>query len=382
MSFKELPIMPDKKKSVLLFYPYVSKKTPNNVKNKLYGRWVGQGPMVDKFENEFKKKFAKNSSAIATGSGTDSLHLAYILAGLKKGDEVITTIFTCTATNIPMLYMGLKIKFADIEKETMNISIDSVKKLITKRTKAIVCVHYGGLPCDMDSLQKICKQKKITLIEDAAHALGAKYKKKSIGSISDFTTFSFQAIKHFTTGDGGMLTIKNKKLEAKAKRIRWFGIDRKKKQKGIWKNDVYEVGYKYQMTDISATMGCDALNDFSKIINHRKKIYNTYLQELSSNKKIQCIHDYDKNKEHGAWLFTISLNNKDFVQKKLREHFIETNQVHFRNDRYSIFKKFVKGKKFPNMDYLENRYLVLPLHHKVSVQNVKYICKVINKFAK
>ena len=382
MSFKELPIMPDKKKSVLLFYPYVSKKTPNNVKNKLYGRWVGQGPMVDKFENEFKKKFAKNSSAIATGSGTDSLHLAYILAGLKKGDEVITTIFTCTATNIPMLYMGLKIKFADIEKETMNISIDSVKKLITKRTKAIVCVHYGGLPCDMDSLQKICKQKKITLIEDAAHALGAKYKKKSIGSISDFTTFSFQAIKHFTTGDGGMLTIKNKKLEAKAKRIRWFGIDRKKKQKGIWKNDVYEVGYKYQMTDISATMGCDALNDFSKIINHRKKIYNTYLQELSSNKKIQCIHDYDKNKEHGAWLFTISLNNKDFVQKKLREHFIETNQVHFRNDRYSIFKKFVKGKKFPNMDYLENRYLVLPLHHKVSVQNVKYICKIINKFAK
>ena len=136
------------------------------------------------------------------------------------------------------------------------------------------------------------------------------------------------------------------------------------------------------MTDISATMGCDALNDFSKIINHRKKIYYTYLQELSSNKKIQCIHDYNKNKEHGAWLFTISLNNKDFVQKKLREHFIETNQVHFRNDRYSIFKKFVKGKKFPNMDYLENRYLVLPLHHKVSVQNVKYICKIINKFAK
>jgi dTDP-4-amino-4,6-dideoxygalactose transaminase len=382
MSFKELPIMPDKKKSVLLFYPYVSKKTPNNVKNKLYGRWVGQGPMVDKFENEFKKKFAKSSSAIATGSGTDSLHLAYILAGLKKGDEVITTIFTCTATNIPMLYMGLKIKFADIERDTMNISIDSVKKLITKRTKAIVCVHYGGLPCDMDSLQKICKQKKITLIEDAAHALGAKYKKKPIGSISDFTTFSFQAIKHFTTGDGGMLTIKNKKLEEKAKRIRWFGIDRKKKQKGIWKNDVYEVGYKYQMTDISATMGCDALNDFSKIINHRKKIYNTYLQELSPNKKIQCIHDYNKDKEHGAWLFTISLNNKDFVQKKLREHFIETNQVHFRNDRYSIFKKFVKGKKFPNMDYLENRYLVLPLHHKVSVQNVKYICKIINKFAK
>ena len=382
MSFKDLPIMQDKKKGVLLFYPYVSKKSAQNVKKKLSGRWLGQGPMVDKFENDFKNKFARNCSAVATGSGTDSLHLAYILAGLKKGDEVITTIFTCTATNIPMLYMGLKIKFADIDKETMNISIKSVKKLITKNTKAIVCVHYGGLPCDMDELIKISKKNNITLIEDAAHALGAKYKGKPIGGISDFSTFSFQAIKHFTTGDGGMLIVKNKKLEDKAKRIRWFGIDRKKKQQGIWKNDVHEIGYKYQMTDIAATMGCDSLKEFNNIIKHRQKIYKIYLKELSKNKKVQCIHDYDKKKSHGAWLFTISVSNKDFVQKKLRQHNIETNQVHFRNDRYSIFKKYVKGKKFPNMDYLENRYLVLPLHHKVTTKDEKFISKLVNKFAK
>ena len=374
--------MQDKKRGVLLFYPYVSKKSAQNVKKKLSGRWLGQGPMVDKFENDFKNKFARNCSAVATGSGTDSLHLAYILAGLKKGDEVITTIFTCTATNIPMLYMGLKIKFADIDKETMNISIKSVKKLITKNTKAIVCVHYGGLPCDMDELIKISKKNNITLIEDAAHALGAKYKGKPIGGISDFSTFSFQAIKHFTTGDGGMLIVKNKKLEDKAKRIRWFGIDRKKKQQGIWKNDVHEIGYKYQMTDIAATMGCDSLKEFNNIIKHRQKIYKTYLKELSKNKKVQCIHDYDKKKSHGAWLFTISVSNKDFVQKKLRQHNIETNQVHFRNDRYSIFKKYVKGKKFPNMDYLENRYLVLPLHHKVTTKDAKFISKLVNKFAK
>ena len=382
MSFKDLPIMPNKKKGVLLFYPYVSKKSAFNLKKKLAGRWLGQGPMVDKFENNFKRKFAKNYSVVATGSGTDSLHLAYILAGLKKGDEVITTIFTCTATNIPMLYMGLKIKFADVDRDTMNISVKSIKKLITKKTKAIVCVHYGGLPCDMNELKKISKKNKITLIEDAAHALGAKYDNKPIGSLCDFSTFSFQAIKHFTTGDGGILTIKNKNLAEKAKRIRWFGIDRKKKQQGIWKNDVYEVGYKYQMTDIAATMGCDSLNEFSKIINHRRKIYNTYLNELSKNKKIKCVHENDKRKKHGAWLFTILVDNKDYLQKKLRDHFIETNQVHFRNDRYSIFKKFVKGKKFPNMDYLENRYLVLPLHHKVTVKDARYICKLINKYAK
>ena len=229
MSFKELPILPDKSRGVMLFYPYISKKSANNIKKKLEGRWIGQGPMVDKFEKKFKKMFAGKNSVIATGSGTDSLHMAYIMAGLKKGDEVIAPVFTCTATNIPLLYIGAKIKFADCDINTMNISVESIKKIISKKTKAIVVVHYGGLPCDMDEIQKIAKKYKIPIIEDAAHALGAKYNGKPIGSISDYTIFSFQAIKHLTTGDGGMLTIKNNKLEAKAKRIRWFGIDREKK---------------------------------------------------------------------------------------------------------------------------------------------------------
>ena len=177
-----------------------------------------------------------------------------------------------------------------------------------------------------------------------------------------------------------MLTIKNKKLEDKAKRIRWFGIDRKKKQLGIWENDVTEIGYKYQMTDIAATMGYDSLLEFNKILSHRRKIFNIYLKELSKNKNIKCINDSNKKKFHAAWLFTILVENKDFLQKKLREHFIETNQVHFRNDKYSIFKKFTKGKIFKNMDYLENKYLVLPLHHRVSSSDAKYICKLINKY--
>jgi len=380
MSFKEFPIMPDKSKGVMLFYPYVSKKSSNNLKKKLSGRWLGQGPMVNKFEDKFKNMFGKKNSAIATGSGTDSLHLAYILAGLKKNDEVITTVFTCTATNIPLLYMGIKIKFADVERETMNISLESVKKLISKKTKAIICVHYGGLPCDMSGLKNLAKKFKIPIIEDAAHAIGATYDKKPIGSLSEFTTFSFQAIKHFTTGDGGMLTIKNKNLVEKAKRIRWFGIDRSKKQKGTWENDVFEVGYKYQMTDIAATMGYDSLLEFKSILAHRRKIFNVYLKNLSKNKRIYCVNDYDSKKTHAAWLFTILVENKDYLQKKLREYSIETNQVHFRNDRYSIFKKFVKNKKFTNMDFLENRYLVLPLHHRVTVSKAQYICKLINKF--
>ena len=273
MSFKELPLMSDKKGTVL-FYPYIPKNSASAIKKVLSGRWIGQGPLVDKFEKKFSKMFAKNNPCIATGAGTDALHLAYILAGLKFGDEVIAPVYTCTATNIPFLYMGVKIKFADVDPITMNISVESVKKLITSKTKAIVCTHYGGLPCDMDELKKIASQKKIPIVEDAAHALGATYKNKPIGSLSEFTMFSFQAIKHITTGDGGMLCIKNKKLLDKARRIRWFGIDREGKQKGTWKNDIFEVGYKYQMTDIGASIGIESLKNFNKICK-RELIINT-----------------------------------------------------------------------------------------------------------
>ena len=363
----------------VLFHPYISKNSFKSVKKVLSGRWIGQGPLVDKFEMKFKSMFGKKKHCLSTGSGTDALHLSYILAGLKKGDEVIAPLFTCTATNIPFLYMGVKIKFADIDPQTMNISVECVKKLISKKTKAIICMHYGGLPCDLDELQKIANKHKIPIIEDAAHALGATFKNKPIGSISDFTMFSFQAIKHITTADGGMLCIKNKNLIKQAQRIRWFGIDREKKQKATWENDIYEIGYKYQMTDLGASVGLEGLNDFKKVLKHRQDIFKIYLDKLGSNKNILCVNKDDKKRTHAAWLFTIISRKKDLIQKKLREKKIETNQVHFRNDKYSIFKKFVKGKKYPNMDYAENKYLAIPVHHKITKQKAKYIADLINK---
>ena len=379
MKFKDTTFLKEKNK-LLLFYPYISKRSYKNIVQTIDSRWVGQGPKVDLFEKKFSNMFLNKGDCLATGSGTDSLHLAYILSNIKKDDEVIVPVFTCTATNIPLLYIGAKIKFADIDSNTLNISVKSAEKLITKKTKAIVCVHYGGLPCDMDGLKKLAKKHNLILIEDAAQAIGAKYGKEKIGTIGDFSAFSFQAIKHITTGDGGLLSLKSKKHYAKGKRIRWFGIDREKKYAGTWANDIYEVGYKYQMTDISATLGIDGLNDFKKILKHRRKIYYLYLKLLSKNKKIRCVHDYDRKKYHSAWLFTILLDQKDFLQKKLREKNVETNQVHFRNDKYSIFKRFAKKNAYPNMDSIEDKYLVLPLHHKITVSDVKYICSLINKY--
>ena len=374
---KDMSLMEAKSNNIVLFYPHVSELAKKSVMDTLNSRWIGEGPKVKLFEKNFSKKFGSNSPAIAVGSGTDALHLSYILAGLKPGDEVIAPVFTCTATNIPFLYMGVKIKFADIDTDTMNIDINHVSRLMTDKVKAIICVHYGGLPCEMDELKNIAEEWGIPIIEDAAHAVGAKYKGVDIGSISDFTMFSFQAIKHITTGDGGMLVIKDKEMVDKAERIRWFGIDRKAKQAGIWENDITEIGYKYQMTDIAAAMGIVSLNEFDEQSKLRKNLFKTYEEGLNNCERLRIVGSGYTDREHAAWLFTIIVEDRYKLQEKLRENKIESNQVHFRNDRYSIFEKFIDGEKFPNMDKVEDDYLVLPLHTKMTVNDVKRVCSVI-----
>ena len=374
---KDMSLMQDDPDNIVMFYPHVSKLAKKTVMEVLDTRWIGQGPKVKLFEESFSKKFASKLPCIAVGSGTDALHLSYILAGLQPGDEVIAPVFTCTATNIPFLYMGIKILFADIDPNTMNIDINHVNQLMNKKVKAIICVHYGGLPCDMDELQSIANQWNVPIIEDAAHAVGAKYKGLDIGSISDFTMFSFQAIKHITTGDGGMLAVKNKELIDKAERIRWFGIDRKAKQAGIWENDITEIGYKYQMTDIAAAMGIASLQEFDEVSKLRKKLFKVYCEELVGFDRVRIVgNDFD-DREHASWLFTIIVEDRFRLQEKLRENKIESNQVHFRNDRYSIFNDFTEGKEFPNMDKIEDKYLVLPLHTMMDESDVRRVCSVI-----
>ena len=374
---KDMPLMQAESENIVLFYPYVSELAKSAVMETLDSRWIGQGPKVQLFEENFRKKFASNFSTIAVGSGTDALHLSYILAGLKPGDEVIAPVFTCTATNIPFLYMGVKIHFADIDPNTMNIDSNHVRELMNNKVRAIICVHYGGLPCDMDELNNIANEWNVPIIEDAAQAIGAKYKGVNIGNISDFTIFSFQAIKHITTGDGGMLVIKDKKLVDEAERIRWFGIDRKAKQEGIWENDITEIGYKYQMTDISAAMGIASLEEFDEISRLRKRLFKTYEEELIGCKRLRVLGGGYVDREHAAWLFTVIVEDRYILQQKLRKNGIESNQVHFRNDRYTIFNEYTQGKKFPNMDLIEDSYLALPLHTMMNEDDVRRVCSVI-----
>jgi len=373
--FSDLPLMPVEEGNLVLFHPHISEKARQRVYEQMGTRWIGQGPAVEQFEKDFSQRFCGGLQTAAVGSGTDALHLAYLLAGIKPGDEVITPLFTCTATNIPLLYIGAKPVFADIEPRSLNIDVSHVRRLISAKTKAIVCVHYGGFPCDMDELHQIAAEAGIPVIEDAAHAIGARYKGRSIGAISDFTMFSFQAIKHITTGDGGMLAMKDDSLFPAAKRLRWFGIDREGKQNGTWENDVWEVGYKYQMTDIAASMGLAALEDWEEVSQHRQHLLALYERGLAGVPGIQFVGGTHPDKVHAAWLCTVFAKNRIQLQRKLREHRIESNQVHYRNDRYSIFKD--SRGEFPNMDAIEEEYLVLPLHTRMGAEDVERVVQVI-----
>lgn len=371
----EIPILPLGQGNIPLFIPEIPGDAFEEVKDTLESRWIGQGPKVDKFEIEFNKLIDNPNESIAVGSGTDALHLSYLLAGIKRGDEVLTPVFTCTATNIPLLYIGATPIFVDVDPKTLNIDVNHARKLISKRTKAIVCVHYAGFPCDMDALRELADEFHIPIIEDAAHAVGTKYKGRPVGSISEFTMFSFQAIKHITTGDGGLLTFKDSSLLEKAKRLRWFGIDRSAKQLGVWENDIKEIGYKYQMTDLGAAIGLASIKNFENTLSLRRSLLHRYYENLEGCRNLEILGMETDDILHAAWLFTIRVKNRKKLQAKLLENGIESNQVHYRNDRYSIFTP--TRLNLPNMNEIEDEYLVLPLHTKMNLGDVDKICRVL-----
>jgi dTDP-4-amino-4,6-dideoxygalactose transaminase len=320
--------------AVKLFKPFVSYRAIINVIRVLLSDQLAEGPEVKKFEIEFAKKFNLRN-VVAVNSGTTALDLAYELAHIQPGDEVITPVLTCTATNIPLLHKGAKIVFADIDYD-LNINIDDVKNKITDKTKAIVFVHFGGNNRGLSDLVSICRERNITLIEDAAQAVGSDYWGKA-----DFTAVSLQAIKTLTSGDGGFLVCKRDADYQTAKRLRWFGYDRDEKQKK-GDTDLVEAGYKYHMNDITAAIGRGNLKSFDKLMKKRKKIQKFYNNDWPYVKchNWLCIQEIYDVREQGG------------------------NQHHYRNDKYTIFKKF--KNHCPVMDEMEHQWRLLPFHHKVS----------------
>lgn len=376
-------------RSVPLFMPHVTDAMRAAVEAQMQTRWIGQGPGVDAFEAEFASEIlGHDGHAVATSSGTAALHIAYAMAlgkttseapfDREREGEVIAPVFTCTATNIPWIYLGQRIRWADIDPATMNISPESVERLIGPETRGISVVHYGGYPADMTALREIAEAAGIPIIEDAAQALGASVAGVPVGTISEFTMFSFQAIKHITTGDGGMLTMRDSALADLARRLRWFGIDRKAKQGGTWENDVTELGYKAQMTDMAASMGRAALSEWPATLAYRRGLLARYEANLAGIDGIRLlVPGAAEDVVHAAWLATVVVDDGcDRLRARLRNAAIEANPVHFRNDRYTMFKGVAEGA-CPAMDSIDGRYLCLPLHMGVSPADVDRASEVI-----
>lgn len=316
-----------------LFKPFVSWRAVWNVIKVLRSGQLAEGPLVKQFEHEFAKKFDKKN-VVALNSGTTALELAYELAGLRPEDEVITPVLTCTATNLPLVRKGVRIVFADTDYD-LNINIEDVKKKITKKTKAIVFVHFGGNNRGLAEILKLGRERNITIIEDAAQAVGSGFWGKA-----EYCAVSLQAIKTLTSGDGGFLICRSKRDYEKAKRLRWFGYDRDKKQKE-GDTDLKEAGYKYHMNDISAAIGLGNLKAFDNMMAKRQRLSDFYNQ-----------HD------------DVACHNWLCIQygKKGEQH-------HYRNDKYTVFKKF--KNKCPVMDEVERSWRLLPFHHGVTVKQAK-----------
>lgn len=357
-----------------LFRPYVPKEAIEEVGETLRTRWVGQGPKVDLFEKEFCLAFSVQN-AVSMNSGTSALETAYDLCDLNPGDEVISTPLTCTATNLPLVRRGVKIVWADVLETTLCIDPLDVQRKITEKTKAIVQVHLGGIKADVKDIVKDDDgiPWKIPVVSDAAQALGV--------FAGDFTCCSFQAIKHITTLDGGMIVCPNASLAHRAKLLRWFGIDREKKIANNWQAyrerkmtfDIEEPGCKRHMHDISAVMGIVGLKHYKKIISHRENLFNLYRQELFDVSGVRIVD----GPVNTYWLLTVLVEDRDNFARMLFEADVDTNVVQVRNDIYKIFGG--KRADLPVLNALEERYLSLPLGMHVTEDDVQYICECIRR---
>lgn len=358
-----------------MFKPYMSEKVGPAVTEVLKSSWIGQGPAVDRVEKKFEKMF-NTFSALTLNSCTSAIHLALVLANAKDGDEVITTPMTCSATNIPILHQRAKPIFADIQKTTLNIDPESIKKKLSSKTKAILIVHWAGNPCDMDEILKLAEEKGIPVIGDAAHALGATYKGKYIGAVSNFACFSFQSIKQITSIDGGILVCKDPETYKRGKLLRWYGIDRTFKGDIYWKFKVEEPGFKYHMNDVTATILSTQLDDLHKVNARRKEIVNRYRKSLNDIPGLTLL-ERKEDRESANWLFTILAERREDFIKMMKANGIETHMVHIRCDVYPIFGG--KRLELPAMNEIESKYISIPLHAGLTEEDVDKVIQTVKK---
>jgi dTDP-4-amino-4,6-dideoxygalactose transaminase len=367
--------------------PYISEEEIAEVVDTLKSGWITMGPKTIRFEEEFAG-YLSSKYAIAVNSGTAALHLAVKAIDLRPGDEVIIPTTTFTATGEVICYGNAVPVIVDVERETHNISVAAIEKAITPRTKAMIPVHMAGQPCDMDEIIQLAGAHRLFVIEDAAHAIPAWYRKRRIGAIADITCFSFYSTKPLATGEGGMVTTDREDWAERVRTLRLHGISKdawKRYSKGgSWYYEVIEPGFKYNMTDLQASLGIAQLRKVDWLWEKRKEIARRYTDAFASTGCI--IPPSVKADRQSAWhlyiiklhLESLSIDRNSFIEK-LRGRGIETS-VHFIPLHRHPFYRNTFGltpEGFPNAEWVYERSISLPIYPGMTDPEVDYVIEQV-----
>ena len=361
-----------------IFNTYIHPTAKQRVGEVLESTFLSEGKLVKEFEARLSTELGMVNPA-ALNSGTSALHLAMVLAGVGSGDEVIVSPQTFVASALVVSQQGATPIFADIQYETGNIDPTDIEKRITERTKAIMAVHWGGYPCDLDEIHAIARKHKLLVIEDAAHAPGATYKGKAIGAISDITCFSFQAIKHLTTGDGGAICCLDSELSRESFKRRWFGIDRANSpmsELGEREYDIDSVGYKYHLSDYAAALGLANLEGFQERLMRRRELARRYQQGLSQVSGITLLQE-KPDRESAYWLFGFHVENRLEFIRALKAKGIVASVVHDGIDHNSLFGG--TRADLTNQLRFNETQIHIPIHDALTDAQLDYVVDVIKQ---
>lgn len=367
---------------IQVFKPYMGKEEIDAVSEVLMSGWIGLGPVTAEFENKFAE-YVGVKYAIGVNSATAALDLSLKLLHINYGDEVIVPTMTFISTAHVVAYNLAYPIFADVDPVTLNIDFEDVRRKITKRTRAIIPVHYSGRPVDMDSLKSIAGS--IPLIEDAAHAAGGSYKGKRCGSLGEIGCFSFHAVKNLAMGDGGALTLNDTNYMERSKRLRWLGID-----KGTWDRTgldksywwqyfVDEIGLKCHMNDISAAIGLVQLKKLDSMNKRRTEIASMYTEGLKKMEQIKT-PPMDNDIYKSSWhIYCLQCKNRDELSVFLKDNGINTG-VHY--NPIHLYSCYGNTPSLPVAESLSRIILSLPMYPQLANEEVMKIIDLIKKFYK
>lgn len=367
----------------------IDKNDINAVIETLGSDFLTTGPRITEFEERFAE-YVGTKFAIAVSSGTAALHLACIVAGLKKGEELITSPITFAASANCALYCGAKPVFVDIKEESGLIDENLIEEKITDKTKIIIPVHYTGLPCNMQIIKEITDRHDLIIIEDACHALGAEYKNTKIGDCvySDMAVFSFHPVKHITTGEGGMITTNSGELYEKLLSLRTHGIIKdpdklENKNEGSWFYEMQELGYNYRITDIQCALGTSQLKKINEFIRKRREIAQRYDVAFSKIEELEIIKEPGGHK-NAFHLYVVKVKD-DETRLRLFNHLKRGNifcQVHYIPVHWHPYYQRLGYKKgiCPKAEKFYERIISLPIYPNLKSAEQEKVIRAIKKF--